>query len=307
MSTGVVDLAAARDGQPVVRPIGGCIGAQIDDVDLAVPLGEQTRATVVSALERHRVIFFRAQSIGPSELVAFGRQLGTVLPAHPTLAGHPEVLELSTETYGPGLDMASVMENRWHTDATFLAEPPFATILHAVQVPELGGDTGWVNTAAAYEALSEPIRRLIDPLSAVHRNMLHLELGSAQGAALAEQFMGTVHEAVHPVVRVHPTTGDRVLYVNPQFTSHIVGLSNRESRAILAMLFEHMTDPRFSVRFHWEPGSVACWDNRATAHLAAFDLQPGSVRVLHRITLAGDAPVGPGRAGEHAPETLESP
>jgi len=282
-----------------VRQVAGLIGAEISGVDLARELTAEEVVAIRQALLRHKVIFFRGQSIGPDEQVAFGRRFGEVTPAHPTLPpleGHPEVLVIGGQLYGtttPDDDVAWSIENLWHTDVTFVQNPPLGSILRAVEVPPYGGDTGFANLVAAYEGLSEPIRELLDGLHAVHRNEIHLELGNQTGTGLREAFTSSSYRSVHPVVRVHPETGERALFVNPQFTSHILGLRNAESRALLSLLYEHLTNPRYTARLHWEPGSLAFWDNRATAHLAAFDSVPGHDRVLHRITLAGDVPVGP--------------
>jgi alpha-ketoglutarate-dependent taurine dioxygenase len=290
-----------------VAPVAGLIGAQIGGVDLGCELSEAQVADIRTALLRWKVIFFRDQHVGPDEQVAFGRRFGEVTPAHPTLPaleGHPEILQLSTEDYrgATGDDdedktnsatPLALIENRWHTDVTFVANPPMGSILRAVDVPPYGGDTGWTNLVTAYESLSAPIRSLLDSLRAVHHNELHVELGGARGSALRKQFASTAFSSVHPVVRVHPETGERALFVNPGFTSHIVGLRNRESRRILDLCYEATADPRHTVRFRWAPGSIAFWDNRATSHLASFDYIGPHPRTLQRITLAGDVPVGP--------------
>jgi alpha-ketoglutarate-dependent sulfate ester dioxygenase len=293
-----------------VTPIGGLIGAEIGGVDLSQDLTVEQVADIRSALLRWKVVFFRNQGIGPVEQVAFGRRFGDVTPAHPTippLEGHPEVLELSTERYGvekseegrEPYGFAGLIENHWHTDVTFVHNPPMGSILHGVEVPPYGGDTAWTNLVTAYESLSPAVRAFADGLRAVHHNELHVEMGSARGDELRQTFTSTAYSAIHPVVRVHPETGERAIFVNPNFTSHIVGLRNRESRRILELLYEATADPRHTVRFHWESGSIAFWDNRATSHLASFDYVPPFTRKMQRITLAGDVPVGPdGRPSE---------
>lgn len=280
-----------------VRPLSGHIGAEITGVDLAGALTDDEVAAVRAALLRWKVVFFRGQQLTPAAQVAVGRRFGDVTPAHPTLApldGHPEVLPLDSRAYRQAAGNGGIsIESRWHTDVTFTPNPPFASILHGVVVPPYGGDTTWANLVTAYETLSPAIRTLVDGLRAVHRNTLHFTRPSETADELARQFTSTALSAVHPVVRVHPETGERVLFVNPNFTQHIVGLSTRESAALLGLLFEHLSQPEFTVRFRWEEGSVAFWDNRATAHLAPTDL--GHLpfdRVMHRITLAGDVPVG---------------
>ena len=287
-----------RSGSDValdVRPLAGHIGAEIHGVDLSADLDDATVAAIRTVLLRWKVVFFRDQTITPAQQVAFGRRFGDVTPAHPTLPpleGHPEVLPLDSRAYrsaGAGVSI----ESRWHTDVTFTPNPPFASILHGVIVPPYGGDTAWTNLVTAYEALSPALQAFLDGLRAVHRNTLYFTHPTEAADSLAQQFTSTSLSAVHPVVRVHPETGERVLFVNPNFTQYVVGLGSRESRALLDLLYEHLSQPEFTVRFRWEQGSVAFWDNRATAHLAPTDLRHLPFdRVMHRITLAGDVPVG---------------
>ena len=282
-----------------VRPVAGHIGAEIHGVDLRAPLDPATLAEVRAALLRWKVVFFRDQPITADQHIAFGRQFGEVTPAHPTLPAaipeHPEILVLDNQQHvkaaaklaggGPRIEI------RWHTDVTFVPNPPMASILRGVVVPPYGGDTQWTNLAVAYQRLSEPIRTLIDGLHAVHHNTLPIERGEMP-SEYASQFQSRYISSVHPVVRVHPETGERVLFVNPNFTSHIVELSRREGGHLLAMLYEQLANPAFTVRFRWEPDSIAFWDNRATAHLVPTDVSPEFHRHMQRITLAGDVPVG---------------
>jgi taurine dioxygenase len=179
----------------------------------------------------------------------------------------------------------------WHADVTAALNPPAASILRAELVPPYGGDTQWSNTVAAYEALSAPIRALADTLRAVHR------FGVPEGAEATGDYVERLRRrplvTEHPVVRVHPETGERALYVNPSFTTHIAGLSPRESRQLLDLFYSFIERPEFTARFRWEPGSVAFWDNRAAVHLGPNDLdRVDHDRRLYRITLLGDVPVG---------------
>ena len=295
--TGDLDrrLDAARAVTPGIdiRPVAGHIGAEVHGVDLAQPSDHEI-ATIRAALLRWKVIFFRDQHISQDQHVAFGQRFGEVTPAHPTLPAafpdHPEILLLDNQQYAP-MGSASI-ESRWHTDVTFVPNPPMGSILRGLVVPEYGGDTQWANLAAAYEELSEPIRAMSDGLHAVHTNALPISRGELSGE-LRQQFMARDIQSVHPVVRVHPETGERALFVNPNFTSHVVELSRQEGRHLLAMLYEHMANPAYTVRFRWQPGSVAFWDNRATAHLVPTDVPPGAHRSMQRITIAGDHTVGP--------------
>jgi alpha-ketoglutarate-dependent taurine dioxygenase len=286
-----------------VRPIAGRIGAEIHGVDLTRPLDATTVAAIRDALLRWKVVFFRDQFLDQAQHLSFARSFGEPTPAHPTLPAafpdHPEVLLLDNRQ-SSSLGGTSI-ESRWHTDVSFLPNPPMASILRGVVVPPYGGDTQWTNLAVAYETLSEPLRDLCDRLHAVHENALPILRGEAS-TTLRNQFMARPIRAVHPVVRVHPETGERVLFVNPNFTSHIVELSRRESAHLLALLYEHVGNAEYTCRFRWEPGSIAFWDNRATAHLVPTDVPDGMHRSMQRITLAGDVTVGVDGSCGHALE-----
>jgi alpha-ketoglutarate-dependent taurine dioxygenase len=277
-----------------VRPTSGHLGAEIHGLDLARPLSDEVVAALRAALLRWKVLFFRDQHIGPAEQVAFGRRFGEVTPAHPTLPAaipdHPEILVLdSEESQALG---STEIASLWHTDVTFVPNPPMAAILRGVEIPPYGGDTQWLNLAIAYERLSQPIKDLIDGLHAVHENRINMKRGEL-ASEYERRFRSQDIRSIHPLVRVHPETGERILYVNPNFTSHVVELSRQESRHLLTMLYEHMTDHEFTTRFRWQPGSLAFWDNRATAHIVPTDVPPDRRRIVHRITLAGDVPFGP--------------
>jgi taurine dioxygenase len=260
----------------IARPASGHTGADISGVDLSVPLSDGDLGVIKDALHRWKVVFFRDQSLDHASQIAFARQFGDLTYAHPhddaPPQEHPEIFTIDPrryeERYGAGFREAVKKRQYsyfagWHTDVTAAVNPPAGSILRAETVPEFGGDTQWTNLVAAYEGLSAPVRAFV-------------------------------------VVRVHPETGERALFVNPGFTSHLVDVSPRESRAILDLLYEEITRPEYTVRFRWEPGSLAFWDNRATAHLAPRDIEHLDVqRTLHRVTLIGDLPVGPdGRRSE---------
>jgi taurine dioxygenase len=283
-----------------IRPISGHIGAEIHGVDLTRPLDPAVVADIRGALLRWKVVFFRDQPLTQDQHIAFGRQFGEVTPAHPTLPAafpeHPEILLLDNET---SLVKMPRTESRWHTDVTFVTNPPMGSILRGVIVPDYGGDTQWTNLVVAYERLSAPIRDMIDGLHAVHVNALHISQGELS-SEIQKVFQSKDIRSVHPVVRVHPETGERALFVNPNFTSHLVELSRQEGRHLLAMLYEHLANPEFTGRFHWEPNSLAFWDNRATAHLVPTDVPPGARRSMQRITLAGDTPIGPDGSSSYA-------
>jgi alpha-ketoglutarate-dependent taurine dioxygenase len=275
-----------------VVPLSKHTGAELRGVDLMSGLDDDVVAEIEHALLRWKVVFVRGQHLSRDAHVALGERFGTVEVAHPTLPprfpDRPEILVLEKDARRD--DGGAAIDHRWHTDLTYVAAPPMGSILRAVDTPPFGGDTEWTNLAAAYEALSAPMREMIDRLSAVHENVLHVVRG--EPTPLMRAFMATRLRAVHPVVTVHPRTGERVLYVNPDYTSYIVELSRHESDHLLACLTEHLADRDFSVRFRWEPGDVAFWDNRASAHRAPNDVPEGHHRVMERITITGVPPVG---------------
>jgi len=273
-------------------------------VDLSEPLAPEVLAEVRQTLLKWKVVFFRDQDLTQEQHLAFGRQFGELTPAHPTLPAafpeHPEILLLDNTAFikreredAPGRDSAGPsIESRWHTDVTFVPNPPMGSILRGVVIPPYGGDTQWTNLVVAYQRLSEPLQRLCDELHAVHHNYLPIARGELSGA-LKKQFQSQDMRSVHPVVRVHPETGEKALFVNPNFTSHIVELSRAEGNHLLALLYEHLSQPTFTCRFRWRPGSIAFWDNRATCHLVPTDVPPGMHRSMQRITITGDVPKGP--------------
>ncbi len=232
-----------------VRPLSGHTGAEVHGVDLRDPLAPEVLAQVRAALLEWKVVFFRDQDITPEQQIAFGRQFGEVTPAHPTLPAaipeHPEILVLDNEAYAraEGTGQGPSIESRWHTDVTFVPNPPMGSILRGVVVPPYGGDTQWTNLAVAYATLSAPLQRLCDELHAVHHNYLPIKRGEMP-TTLKTQFQSQDLRAVHPVVRVHPETGDKVLFVNPNFTSHIMELTRQESSHVLGLLYEHLTSAR---------------------------------------------------------------
>jgi alpha-ketoglutarate-dependent taurine dioxygenase len=272
-----------------IRPIAPNIGAEVAGLDLSEPLGPDVVADVRAALGEHLVLFFMDQDLSPDRQADFARQFGEVTPAHPiieSLEGHPEVLPIDGR-----VDRASW----WHTDVTFLSTPPLGSILHMREAPAVGGDTEWVNLQVAYDALAEPIRALCDKLIAWHHDPWFAADVDAKGGY---EWDGRFHEKLyptsHPVVRTHPDTGRSGLFVNPQFTRHVEGLSQNESDRILDLLYRHCQRPEFSCRFRWQVGAVAFWDNRATWHYALDDYGD-AIRVAHRVTLRGDRPYGPAR------------
>lgn len=275
-----------------VVPLSKHTGAEIRGVDLSADLDEGTIGRIRQALLRWKVVFFRNQDLDRDAHVRLGHRFGAVDRAHPTLPPkfpeHPEIVLIEKDPVASEPDGA--IDHQWHSDMTYVDRPPMGSILRAVAVPPCGADTEWTNLAAAYAALSPPLRVMIDELTAVHHNVLHLVRG--EPTELMRRFMANRLRARHAVVTVHPETDERVLFVNPDYTSHIVELSRRESRHVLACLFEHLSSREFTVRYRWEPGDVAFWDNRASAHIAPHDVPDGFHREMERITLTGTTPVG---------------
>ncbi|BCJ47251.1 taurine dioxygenase [Actinoplanes ianthinogenes] len=284
--------------------VAGRIGAEISGVDLSHRLDEGDVAAIRDALHAHKVVFFRGQNLDHAQQIAFARQFGDLTHAHPhedaAPEDAPEILTIDPRRYEEQYGIDRKQQSRrqysyyagWHTDVTAAVNPPAASILRAEVVPAFGGDTAWSNLVAAYEGLSEPLRDFVDGLRAEHRFLASVDTSELNG--YQDRINKNLLVAVHPVVRVHPETGERALFVNPGFTTKILGLSAAESRQILDLLFAQIARPAYTVRFRWQPGDIAFWDNRATAHLAPEDLDHLDVqRTLHRVTLIGERPVGP--------------
>ena len=287
----------AKEAEVKVSPLSAHIGAEISGVDLTQLLSPAQVAAVRAALLEWRVVFFREQFLTHQQHAAFSAQFGELTVGHPVFGhvdGHPEIYSISKYRKATRFEGQALVRpwTGWHTDVTAAVNPPFASILRGVTIPPYGGDTQWTNLVIAYEKLSTPLRAFVDSLRGVHR------FAPPQGASGTDSFSKAVNDhtlvSEHPLVRVHPETGERALYVSPGFLKHVVGLTPRESEALLELLWEHVTRPEFTVRFKWEPGSIAFWDNRTTAHLAPTDIFDLDFdRQLYRTTLVGDVPVGP--------------
>jgi|tagenome__1003787_1003787.scaffolds.fasta_scaffold20922341_3 alpha-ketoglutarate-dependent taurine dioxygenase len=294
-------LATDRRLDLQVAPLSATIGAEIRGVDLSQPLADDTVAELRQLLLQYRVVFFPGQHLDPAQHVEFARAFGEVTPAHPVIPGidgFPEVFEIDytkseqlRESYGDVVDRYDGLS--WHTDVTFVERPPLGSILNAVVIPAAGGDTMFSDQRAAYEALSKPLRDFLDGLTAVHD-------GTQAFSALLKaredgggEWEGKQYKALepveHPVVRTHPETGHKSLFVNAGFTSHIIGLSRAESDALLQFLYAHSTKPQHTVRYHWHTGDLGFWDNRVTQHSVVGDFT-GRHRVIQRVTLRGDRP-----------------
>ena len=270
------------------EPVTPTIGAVVHGIDLQAGLDEKTAAAIHSALMTHLVLFFPGQDITPGALVAFARLFGPLEPRHPLydcVAGYEEILIIENDAERPPDNEV------WHADLTPKPQPPFGSVIQAKALPPAGGDTIWANMYAAYETLSEPLQAFLESLTAVHdlhQGFAYLEeRGEAERVEALHNLDRTAFRACHPVVATHPATGRKLLNVNEAFTSHIVEVSPRESRQILALLFEHIAQPRFQVRYRWTPNAIAFWDNRSTQHFAVGDYYP-HYRKLQRVTITED-------------------
>jgi alpha-ketoglutarate-dependent taurine dioxygenase len=278
-----------------VRRVAGHIGAEITGVRVGPDLPGPVVETIRTALHEHKVVFFPGQDhLDDVTQTGFARQFGNLTAAHPTQAGVSEarnVLPLDAQAGGG-------KANAWHTDVTFVDRPPALSFLRAVTLPPYGGDTTWANTAAAYLSLAPELRDLAGRLWALHSN--DYDYAETRGGGVnsvsavdrryhAEVFVTTVYETEHPVVRVHPETGERALLLG-QFVRQILGVSPSDSRYLIELFQRHVTRLENTVRWRWSPGDLAIWDNRATQHYAIDDY--GDLpRLMHRVTVAGDAPV----------------
>jgi taurine dioxygenase len=296
--TQLAPVAAAPAGhryrRVTVERLSGAGGAVVGGIDLARDLDDEVIAEVRRAVLDHHVAFFRGQSLTPDEQVAFSRRFGpsSPVPFIEPVAGHPEVIAVVREAHET---QAYTFGSLWHSDFSFLPEPPFASILHALEVPPSGGDTIWANQALAFESLSRGMQAMLADLVGVHSAV---NAYSPRMQSLHDTFTGmTVHTSddaertqLHPVVRAHPETGRPALFVNAQYTVGLDGFARAESKPILDFLLAHATQHAFTFRWRWQVGDVAMWDNRCLQHMALADFT-GHRRSMHRTTVAGDAPI----------------
>ena len=279
-----------------VKPMSVHIGAEIHGVDLREPLSATEISTIRAALLKWKVVFFRDQAMDHAQHVRFARQFGDPTPGHVVFGGdeeYPEIYSIAKFRAANSKRTAATLRcwTGWHTDITAAINPPAMSILRGVVVPPYGGDTQWTNLAAAYNALSPALRHWLDTLHGEHRYDLPNETSHTK--QYDEIVSRNTLASVHPLIRLHPETGEKVLYVSPGFLRRIVELNPHESERVMQMLWEHAVLPEFTVRFRWEPGSIAFWDNRSTAHLAPRDIFDVDFdRQFYRVTLVGDMPVG---------------
>lgn len=286
-------VVAERAGVTVTR-VGANLGAEIAGVDLRRTLPDEQFAVIQDALVEHELIVFRNQDITSDNLMAFGRRFGelTVHPFSPHDENAPVLIKFrNDETNAPfGTDV-------WHSDETFRAEPPMATVLCAKEIPAVGGDTLFASMTAAYNGLSERMKAFISGLEAVHdlKPFRALFGSSEEERRNLQRFELLYPPQLHPVVRIHPVSGRKVLFVNPQFTVAIKDMDERESRSLLDTLFQQALIPEYQFRLHWQPHTIAMWDNRATQHYAVNDYYPQR-RYMERVTIRGGPVEGVERA-----------
>jgi alpha-ketoglutarate-dependent taurine dioxygenase len=293
-----------------VQRVAGHLGAEIEGVDLSAPLSDETIEFIRSALLEHKVIFFRGQRLDHATHIALGSRFGELTRRpNPQAGGNldtfPQIFTVSPreDMQRYGRDYEALYRSRWrsatsgwHSDMSHSINPPAISILRAESIPPFGGDTQWTNLVAAYEGLSPVLRDFVDGLRAEHNFWAgyHMLEHDELDRSVLDMVNARASVSIHPVVRVHPETGERALFVSPSRTNRIMGMTPTESSRLLKLLFEQIIRPEYTVRFRWHEGSVAFWDNRATAHLAATDVDHlSAARVLHRVTIVGDVPVGP--------------
>ncbi|MFT3715543.1 MAG: TauD/TfdA family dioxygenase [Gordonia sp. (in: high G+C Gram-positive bacteria)] len=291
--TAIIDQGIVTAGRELdVAPLGPRFGAELSGVDVA-SADDGEVALLRAALLEYKVIVLRDQSLDDSAHVRFAERLGEVTTGHPVWDSGTSVPD---EVYA--LDSAdNGFADVWHTDVTFMPRPPAGSVLRPLVLPPHGGDTSWADGELAYESLSTPVQRLADELHAVHDG--NREFGyylrqrrGGRGNLWDGEQVTDLAPVRHPVVRIHPETGRKALFVNPGFTSHIEGVTDAESRGLLDLFYAHLTKPEHIVRHRWRLGDLVLWDNRNTIHYANRDYLPQR-RVMHRVTLRGDEPFGP--------------
>jgi taurine dioxygenase len=272
-----------------LSPLTPGIGAIVSGIELGRPISDDLIADIKTALDDRLVLFFRDQSLTPTQQRDFASRFGP-LYTHPFYAGAddaPEIMILENDaTRRPNAD-------RWHNDVTYLETPPMGSVLYAEEIPPIGGDTLWASMYLAHEALSHPLKDLISKLRAVHsfaRNFTPERFAAMKMEGKGDALYAAHPQVVHPVARANPLTGRKALFVNQDFTTHIEGLSAKESEVMLRFLYDHVAQPEFQVRWRWQAGDVAFWDNRWAQHCALGDYYPERRRV-RRATIVGDRPI----------------
>ena len=279
----------ADDAVPFrIAPLSSTLGARIEGLNLSLAQPDHVIFAIRRALLRYEVLFFEDQALTPIQQRDFAARFGElhIHPIRPHIEGVPEVVLMQDQ-------WAIDDSGNWRSDVTFIDTPPMACLLYAEETPPSGGDTLWASTRAAYESLSQPLRNFFDPLIASHdfaqshseERFVRMDIGSERYAWTRRGHPPTTH----PVVRTHPETGRNGLFVNPAFTTRILGVTNTESRQLLDLLYNRIQQPEFLLRWHWRPKTLAFWDNRVTQHYTIGDYAANE-RVMHRVTILGDKP-----------------
>ena len=264
------------------------IGAEISNIDLSQDLSEEKLDQIYQDLIDYKVIFFRNQEISPKNHIALAKSFGEIEPPHPVyphVKDFPEIVLLENDANNPP------DTDEWHTDVTFKSDPAFASILYSKIIPPSGGDTLWCSLSAIYEALPDDTKKYLETLRAVHdmgsfRNNF-IESDNEKSAQNVNEGFQKFGNAIHPIVKVHPISKNKLLYINPGFTSQIVGMNMTDSNNLLTYLFNFMNKPEFQIRFKWSANTIAIWDNRCTMHYAIGDYMPHH-RQMNRITVLND-------------------
>jgi len=278
-----------------IRPVAGKIGAEVSGVDLSRPPDAAVALALRQALVDHLVLFFRDQDLTPEQQLAFTRLFGLPLrvPYVKHLAEHPDIIAVLKEADERNI---STFGNAWHSDFSFLEEPPMGSVLYGREIPSHGGDTLFANMYEAYDALSGGMKRLLDGLDAIHagrpygRGSVPTDLKTSRSIEIERDKPEADREIAHPVVRRHPDSGRKALFVNAIYTVRFADMTEAESRPLLDFLYQHCIRPEFTCRFRWAAGSLAIWDNRCTLHYAINDYD-GQRRLLHRTAIAGERPI----------------
>ena len=264
------------------------LGAEISGIDLSKDFSEEIQNKIYDDLIQYKVLFFREQTITPQFHVEFAKSFGSIEephPVYPHVDGFPEIVLLENDKDNPP------DTDEWHTDVTFKNDPPFASVLYCKTIPEVGGDTLWSSLSKIYDALPDELKAQIENLRAIHdmgsfRNNYMNDDNKESSVKLNKGFE-EFGNAVHSVVKVHPISNEKYIYINPSFTSHIVGMTATDSNNLLSYLFNFMCKPEFQIRFKWTPNTLVIWDNRCTMHYAIGDYIPDK-RVMHRVTVLND-------------------
>ncbi len=278
-----------------INSVAGALGAEISGVDLSRPLDNSAAAAIHRAFSDHLVLFFRDQRLTPEQQMDFTRLFGPLMttPFVKPMDGYPYIVKVLKEA---GERNVSTFGNSWHSDFTSEIAPPLGSVLYALEVPDHGGDTMFANMYAAYDALSGGMKRMLAGVKAVHVGKPYgtkygppKTMKTSTSIAIERNRPEADAEVAHPVVRTHPATGRKALYVNPIYTLRFDGMTEEESRPLLDYLYAHAVKPEFTCRFRWTKGALALWDNRCTLHYAVNDYD-GSRRLMHRTMIAGEVP-----------------